>query len=464
MLEFVAALGLKGKELKVQLQGEYEMRKIVIVHGWSDDSKSFRRLSSQLASWFGSPPLQIHLADWISLQNDVTYPDLVEAMDRAWLGLNLPRTPRSVDIVTHSTGALVVRDWMTRFFAPETVPIMRFLMLAPANFGSPLAHTGQSFIGRVIKGWNKFIFQTGTQVLKGLELGSPYTVQLAQRDLFDPVNTWYGPGKVLATVLVGNTGYSGIEAIANEDGGDGTVRISTANLNAHQLVLTLDQRQQVQSYTYQQSNGVVGFAIIDRENHSTIALKGSSKNPEVTLTLIKKALSVSDNDYQTVGSSFAWQQQLDAATAESIPKTPRMQNLITHVQDNLGQDVLEYLVQFYRKVNSDRAFEGRLYEKVIRDVHPYGDNPSYRSLYLSIDELDLVLAKFQTQTLYLSVSAHPIFKPPRQPVGYTAVGPGEVDGLGVPAQNIPTYFSPHRSLIVQLRIQRMIDRSVFVLT
>lgn len=444
------------------------MSTLIIVHGWSDDSKSFRKLSNQLANWFGGPPLQIHLADWISLQDDVTYPDLVEAMERAWRGLNLPRAPRSVDIVTHSTGALVVRDWMTRFFTPETAPIMRFLMLAPANFGSPLAHTGQSFLGRVIKGWNKFIFQTGKQVLKGLELGSPYTVQLAQRDLFDPVNIWYGPGKVLATVLVGNSGYDGIEAIANEDGGDGTVRISTANLNAHQLVLTLDQRQQAQNWTYQQSNGAIGFAIVDGENHSTIALKGSNasgtKNPTVTLALIRQALSVTDADYQTVDSNFAWQQRLNAATTASIPNTPRMQNLITHVQDNLGQDVREYLVQLYRKVNSDRAFEGQLYEKVIRDVHPYGDNPSYRSLYLSIDELDQILAKFHTPTLYLSISAHPIFKPPRQPVGYTAVGPGDIDGLGVTAANVPQYFSPHRSLIVQLRIQRMIDQSVFVLT
>ncbi|WP_312143546.1 MULTISPECIES: esterase/lipase family protein [Stutzerimonas stutzeri subgroup] len=442
------------------------MGKIVIVHGWSDDSKSFRKLSDQLASWFGSPPLQIHLADWISLQDDVTYSDLVEAMDRAWYRMNLPRTPRSVDIVTHSTGALVVRDWMTRFFAPKTVPIMRFLMLAPANFGSPLAHTGQSFLGRVIKGWNKFIFQTGTQVLKGLELGSPYTVQLAQRDLFDPANTWYGAGKVLATVLVGNTGYDGIEAIANEDGGDGTVRISTANLNAHQLVITLDQRQKAENWTYQQSNGAIGFAIVDRENHSTIALKGSNgtNNPTVTLALIQQALSVTDNDYQPAGDSFAWQQQLNASTTKSIPNTPRMQNLITHVQDHLGQDVLEYLVQLYRKVNNDRVFEGQLYQNVIRDVHPYGDNPSYRSLYLSIDKLDQILAKFRVPTLYLSISAHPIFKPPRQPVGYAAVGPSEIDGLGMPAENISQFFSPHRSLIVQLRIQRMIGNSVFALT
>lgn len=444
------------------------MPTLVIVHGWSDDSTSFKKLSRQLTSWFNNPPVQINLADWISLQDDVTYPDLVEAMNRAWNDMGLSTAPRSVDIVTHSTGALVVRDWMTRFFTPSTVPLKRFLMLAPANFGSPLAHQGQSLLGRVIKGWGKFFMQTGTQILKGLELGSPYTVALAQRDLFDANNTWYGAGKVLATVLVGNTGYDGIEAIANETGGDGTVRISTANLNAHQLELTLDANQKaVNGWTYRQSNGDIGFAIVDGENHSTITLKGSTssgaKNPAVTLALIQQALSVNDNDYQPVGSSFAWQQRLDTATAAAAATTPRMQNLITHVQDNLGQDVLEYLIQLYRKINSDRAFEGQLYEKVIQDVHPYGDNKSFRALYLSIDELDAVIAKFHVPTLYLSISAHPVFAPPKQPVGYTAVGPSVIDGLGVPDTQIPQFFAPHRSLIVQLRVQRMIDKSVFKL-
>ncbi len=150
-------------------------RSIVIVHGWSDDSKSFRRLAEQLEAWFGSAPTQIRLADWISLQDDVTYADLAAALDRAWTAQGLSRAPRTVDVVVHSTGALVLRDWLTRHFDPASAPVKRFLMLAPANFGSPLAHKGRSFIGRVLKGWNRFVGQTGTQVLKGLELGSPYS-------------------------------------------------------------------------------------------------------------------------------------------------------------------------------------------------------------------------------------------------------------------------------------------------
>ncbi|MGV8677709.1 hypothetical protein ACV356_31635, partial [Pseudomonas aeruginosa] len=75
-----------------------------------------------------------------------------------------------------------------------------------------LAHKGRSFIGRVLKGWNRFVGQTGTQVLKGLELGSPYSWQLADRDLFGAA-AWYGAARLLTTVLVGNAGSSGRRAI-----------------------------------------------------------------------------------------------------------------------------------------------------------------------------------------------------------------------------------------------------------
>src|SRR5450759_381910 len=235
----------------------------VIIHGWSDDSSSFNNLASFIKQKLNTPPIIIRLADWISMQDDVTYPDLVVAMQRAWVASGLLTGLRSVNVVVHSTGALVTRDWMTKYFTPESVPIKRLLMLAPANFGSPLAHKGRSFIGRVIKGWGEPSFQTGTQILKGLELGSPYTFNLAERDLFNDQARWYGRDRILGTVLVGNTGYSGVAAIANEEGSDGTVRISTANLNAAKLEIVLDENQQAKSIKWKHVNGSIAFGILD---------------------------------------------------------------------------------------------------------------------------------------------------------------------------------------------------------
>ena len=429
---------------------------LVIVHGWSDDGKSFRRLARQLSEALGVDAVTVKIADWVSLQDDVTYSDLAVAMQKAWQALGLPQTPRSVDVVSHSTGALVVRDWMTRFYQPETVPIFRFLMLAPANFGSPLAHKGRSFIGRVLKGWNTFLGQTGAQVLKGLELGSPYTRQLAMRDLFDAERCWYGPGKVLATVLVGNAGYDGVEAIANETGGDGTVRISTANLNAAHLTLCLDARQQLlPGWSLTRSNGIIGFAIADKENHSTLALKDNGPKNPVTLLLLEGALTVTDADF------VEWQQRLDSIDPDVAMRSARYQNIVTHVRDDNGQDVADYFVEFYRQTSADRAFEKVLYEQVITAVHAYQDNPAYRSLYLAVDELERLMVQYRAECLHLSLSAQPVFNPPRQPVGYVSVGARSEDGLAVLAADLPQYFVAHQTLIVDIQLQRQIHASVF---
>lgn len=434
---------------------------IVIIHGWSDEGKSFKNLASNIAQWSKRPPVVIDIADWISLQDKVTYADIAVAMQRAWLKLKLPTTPRSVDIVTHSTGALVVRDWMTRFYRSDSVPIHHFLMLAPANFGSPLAHKGRSFIGRVVKGWNKFLGQTGTEILKGLELGSPYTVNLAKKDLFSN-DTWYGSGKILATVLVGNVGYDGVEAIANEDGSDGTVRISTANLNCSLLQLPLDSNQKAKGdWKLLKSKGEIAFGIIDQENHSTIVLKnGGPKNPH-TLSLIQNALTVEDQAFSVNNGSFPWQQEIHAADPFVEDRSPSYLNLVAHASDNLGQDISDYFLQVYRKVNTDRKFEKEIYEDVFRTVHAYEDNPAYRSLYLSVKDLMAIIGRYTIETLYLSITAQPVFEPPQNPVGYRSISAANADGLPIAKKDIPTFFTPHRTLIAEVVIERQIDDAVF---
>ncbi|WVM93258.1 hypothetical protein ULG90_04305 [Halopseudomonas pachastrellae] len=81
-----------------------------------------------------------------------------------------------------------------------------------------------------VKGWKGTrLFETGAQILKGLELASSYSWELAEQDLFN-ADAPLGDGSLLCTVLVGNSGYSGIAAVANKPGTDGTVRVSTANL------------------------------------------------------------------------------------------------------------------------------------------------------------------------------------------------------------------------------------------
>ncbi len=433
---------------------------IVIIHGWSDTASSFEPLASIVRNGLGTPPVQIRLGDWLSLQDDVTLPDIAEAMQSAWAASGLSFSAHAHDVIVHSTGALVVREWMTRYFTPATVPIKRFVMLAPANFGSGLAHKGRSFIGRAVKGWGSG-FQTGTKVLRSLEIASPYTAALADRDLFDPAARWYGAGAVLATVLVGDEGYSGIRAIANERGSDGTVRWSTANLNALRIDVALgSQPGSTQRGPHLvATQGEIAFGMLARHDHGSIVDRGNKPHFAVRDQLLLQALRVTDADYVPDASGqFPWQRDVDGVAPAAT--TERMQNTVIHLTDHLGHDVDDYFLEFYRKpVGSDARFEQRFFEKVVSDVHAYQVNTSWRSLYLDIDQLDRL--RPQIPQLYVSVAATPEFKEGRQPVGYLGTANDSTGELLIANAELPRYFAPHRTVILRLVIPRYQSASVF---
>ncbi len=440
------------------------MNPLVIIHGWSDDSSSFDELRRVISTQGGVDPLVIRLGDWISMNDEVTLCDVAEAFQRAWLKHQLPSTPRSVDLVVHSTGALVVREWMTRFHKPQSVPIHRLLMLAPANFGSPLAHKGHSFIGRAVKGWGEPGFQTGKLVLKALELASPYTFDLAHKDLFNQSTPWYGPGGILCTVLVGDTGYKGIASIANENGSDGTVRISTANLKAAKLTLHLGEKNQVLIYRFQQSDGEVAFGIVPGEDHSTIALKGKRKKT-LTVDLILGALKVGDAD---------WSRWVSSVTSQTVDggRSDQYQNTVIRLRDHLGQEVTDYFVEFYRTDDpKDWSFEQRLYKRFIESVHPYKDNQSYRSMYLDIRAMQGIKVDLQALNnapLFMSFLAMPRFEPSSSPTtislhpaGYRPVGENDTGGLEINLGDLDEVFAAHRTLLVEAQVHRAVDDNVF---
>ncbi|KKO45833.1 hypothetical protein WG68_09005 [Arsukibacterium ikkense] len=437
---------------------------VVILHGWSDNSRSFNTISNFIRQIPAKKTVHLHLADWLSMHDDVTYTDLATAMQRAWHEMGLPTQDRSVDIVVHSTGSLVARQWLTQFYSASHNPVKRFIMMAPANFGSHLAHKGRSFFGRAVKGWGQPGFQTGTQILKGLELASPYTQQLAFQDLFG-AESWYGAGKILATVMTGNTGYSGVSAIANEPGSDGTVRISGANLNCSRVELALDEQQCVLpgSLRYSQSKGEIALAILDKENHSTLVFKDKGPKNPLTKTILSKALQVEDSDYQALADSFNWQQQIDALDPTVASQSPQRSQVVCQLTDHLANSVRDYFVEFYRTGKKDEKFEQQLYQQFLCGVHAYSDNGAYRTLYFNLSSLTELRQRYNMNKLYISFNAEPHYKPPRQPVGYASVAATDTAGLKLEPDNIDWVFMPHQTVLLQVVMQRSIDTSVFKL-
>lgn len=436
-------------------------RPLVILHGWSDESRSFHHLARLLEQELQRKPTLIDLGDYITLDDEVTYDDIVVAMARAWDKEKLPISPYSVDVLVHSTGGLIIRDWLNRFYTPEKAPIKHLVMLAPANFGSALAHRGRAFYGRIIKGRKspgKFL-NVGEQLLKGLELASPYSWQLAMRDRFGD-HHFYGLGKVLCTVLVGNKGYSGISAAANEYGSDGIVRVSAANMNCALLEADFSKDPLKPTYHFRRSSGEVAFGIMDGENHSTVAGKdGGPKNPH-TIDYITHALEIDDQHF------MPWCEKLNRDTATIMANSETnnykhgFQNTIVFVHDQFNNHVDDYFVEFFEAHEKKDWFGEMFHWEVIKSVHEYQYDKSYRCIYIDCTSLYQHLGK-DWQTMGITLTAMPEFRKKGNVVGYRTFNEDDIGAVKFHKEQIPEIFVPNCSLLVRIIIKREQSEEVF---
>jgi pimeloyl-ACP methyl ester carboxylesterase len=431
---------------------------IVIIHGWSDHASSFQPLQNAVAAAIAVPVTTISLAEWLSMDDLVTYDDLVTRMDSVWTSYGLPRNPGSVDVIVHSTGGLLIRDWMSRFFpAPGTSPVKHLVMLAPANFGSPIAQKGASFIGRIIKGWSSpTAFEVGALLLKGLEVASPYSWDLATRDLFGPT-PYFGPGATLATVLVGNAGYTGISSAANEPGSDGTVRVSTANLNA--ACASFDLRDPANPiFTGPQNiNGQTAFHIMDGLNHGTI----HDPTQNGLMPAIVAALQVDDAGFGAYCVAQDAANQV-VMTARQVPNSDPYywgyQNTVFLVTDQFGNHVTDYFIEFYGPA-ANTFWETLFHSQVIEDVHPYSDDNAYRSLL--IDMKTLLSVQPQNAPLQISLSASPDIS--NNEVGYSSFADGSIGAITLPQNQFSLLFQPNRTIFINITINRQQKPDIFQL-
>ena len=425
---------------------------IIIIHGWSDTSESFTGLKAALEARMQRPTQELFLADWISLDDSVSISDVAEAMDRAWTEHKLPRTRRSVDVVVHSTGALVVREWVRRQgFTRRTNPIYRFGMLAPANFGSPLAHKGRSLVGRVAKGWNNW-FETGTLVLKALEMASPYSWELAEADLLQKGQSPWGVGGMLTTVLVGDTGYRGLRALVNEDGSDGTVYVSTARLPCDKV--TLDYRNtKTPKMTLQKSKAEIAFGVMSGLTHASVC------TDDVAMTWLEKALNVTDKTFATHATDL----EITQASADG-----RYQNTVIRLRDDHGTDIKDYLIEFTLDSDKDGKSFVSFQKQVLASVHAYSDNAAYRSLMINCDKFDSWIKDAQSE-MHISLTAHPVFilsadgKTANRRVGYRTLTEKDIGEIRIPLSALPSVVSAHRTLLVDIIIRREQGPDVFTI-
>lgn len=417
---------------------------IVIVHGWSDTSDSFKPLARWLKAQ-GFQTLDLFLGDYISMEDDVTIDDAAKAMERAVQAkIQAGKLNKPFDLIVHSTGGLVSRTWLSSYYTgkPKSeMPVKRLIMLAPANFGSALATVGQTVLGRVVKGWGHG-FHTGKQMLNGLELGSPFQWDLALRDLFDAgvgnAGTIYGADLVWPFVLVGSMPYQhGLRQMVNEHGCDGTVRVAAANLNAYGATLdfTNPTAPTVMGMTAAHNDAAVQhgsftpwvyrydermafpLAVMNRRDHASIidpSIKGddetAAEQQQFQQFLLAALNCPSYAQYQQIEQDWrAHSDQVqDPATADDDHAMHLQLNVF--VVDEYQKPVTDYLIEFLAPNYAQTTdLTGVFHDKVIQDVHPCTQNAALRTIFINRQRLFSLfyeaIPSGQPKQLRLSISA-----------------------------------------------------------
>ena len=354
----------------------------MLVHGYSDSARAFGPWKGLLESR-GYDVSTIHACNYRSLTNEVTIRDIAEGFDRALRMQTGLAQDEPFDVIVHSTGMLVIRAWLTAYSGRRD-RLKHLIGLAPATFGSPLAHKGRSWLGALFKG-NKQLgpdfLEAGDQILDGLELAGRFTWDLAHQDMLGD-DTFYGPTKRTPFVFIfcGNEPYSGIRKLEQEDGTDGTVRWSGCALNTRKIVLDLTQDparpgSEARVSVAPWKNVDAPLIQIDGKNHSTIL-----DDPGAALAdLVDSALRVnSAADYTE------WYAMATKRTASTAKRQESWQQFVIRAVDERGDPISDYNIQLYTRTANGRATEIRPFDI---DVHTYKNDGSLRCFHVNLEKV-----------------------------------------------------------------------------
>jgi pimeloyl-ACP methyl ester carboxylesterase len=438
------------------------MLPLIILHGWSDDSGSFKKLAGWLRQ-SGFDVVDVYLGDYLSMNDEITLFDLGAAFSRALTEKQIPQTAGSFDVIVHSTGALVAREYQRQVCRgdPTAAPIKHLCMMGPANFGSPLAKLGKSMLGRLIKGWGwDHLGQTGQHILNALELASPYSWELAEADLFDPKFNVMDPANTMTTVLVGTAAYASIfRSTLHENGSDGTVRVSTANLNANYFDLDLADPDKPKLTRRPRNVSNIAFAVFNRD-HSTIHEPDTAEQEKIWKETVIRALTIAPSAYAshvkacraTTDKTFA-----DGLKGRHKEWFHQYEHVVFRVRDQFGHPVSDYMVEFYQQDDDprDKIFR-KIHGEILEKVTKNSVDESLRSFLFDITDLVNYLKKDDEADIEMSFSAahlssRILFRNPRT-------------GIKVFTTKNQQFLLPNEPVLINVTLYRDQSSEVFRLT
>jgi hypothetical protein len=282
-------------------------QKVFLVHGWSvTETTTYQALHLKLAE-NGFELKNIYLGRYVSLEDKVEIADLARALHNALIDEMGKDWSDDFHFITHSTGALVVKQWIVQHYKEKFVnkkPLKNVVFLAGPHFGSRLAHHGKSMLAQI-----KYLGDTGKQILTALELGSTHSWQI--NEAFLDRSNWKVKG-IRPYCIIGDRVkkeffVSKIFPGAFEEGSDMVVRVPAGNLNFKRFLFS---KSNLAKAVGEISD--VPFAALKDYTHSgpdygimNSIRRGSSPQNHLALKLIIDCLNVkNESGYSVVRESF----------------------------------------------------------------------------------------------------------------------------------------------------------------
>ena len=358
---------------------------VVLVHGYSDQGESFGTWKEALKG-AGFDVSTVHTCSYRSLTNEVTIKDIAEGFDRALRIQAGLKNDEPFDAIVHSTGMLVIRSWLTTY-PKRHRRLKRLIGLAPATFGSPLAHKGRSWLGAIFKGNKEAgpdFLEAGDLVLDGLELGSKFTWDLAHEDLVGS-KQYYGEGTDTPYVFIfcGTSGYRGLAGLVDDPGTDGTVRLAGTAMNIRKINIDLTRDPAKEAREDEERAEVPRPKNVDApmypvkgKDHGTIMSDPGRK----LVSLVTKALGVED-----AAGYDAWKADAQRATAVALDDVDEWQQFVVRAVDERGDAITDYNLQLTTEKTRGWLFKGT--KAFDAHVHVYSGNSSFRCFHVNLTDL-----------------------------------------------------------------------------
>lgn len=362
-------------------------QKVFFVHGWSvRTTQTYQALHLKLAE-HGFDLHDIYLGRYVSLEDKIEVSDIAKAMHNAIDKELEGNWNQPFHLVTHSTGGLVVKDWLVNHYVAKYAQkkaLQNIVHLAAPHFGSRLAHHGRSMLGQVME-----LGETGKKVLTALELSSEFNWAVNEK-FFDDAN-WKNKGVSIYN-LIGDRVKKDffkykIFPAAFEQGSDMVVRVASGNLNFKRF--RLDGRTGDFSMVGEVKG--IPFGALYENTHSNADYgilnnikKNSTPNKQLNLRLIIDCLNVKDDaGFNQVNQS------LQKATNETRQKRQGFAQLDFRFRDEEGRPVDDYVFTLGAIVNGVRRPS-----KTIVHTHKNKICPNHFMVFINLKELEPQLPYF----------------------------------------------------------------------